>query len=87
MFSNIRKYADPSRPVVIMFESIDSRYLSVCFSNSIKRDLTQVERNHIGLKTCSKIAEQLGGTFKTSSDGEHFAAELILPSYPPLKDI
>ena len=86
MFSNIRKYADPARPVVIMFESIDERYLSVCFSNSIKKDLAEVERNRIGLKTCSKIAEQLGGTFKTSSDGEHFAAELILPSYPPLEE-
>lgn len=86
IFSNIRKYAEPSRPVAIIFETIDDKYISVCFSNSIKKELIQLERNRIGLKSCSKIAEQLGGRFKTAVDAEHFAAELIMPAYPPLDE-
>ena len=83
LFSNIRKYADPQRPIIIRIENPSSSVLSISFSNDIKKDISKTERNRIGLKTCSKIAEQMGGRFTHLSEGSRFAAELSLPAYPP----
>jgi signal transduction histidine kinase len=79
LFSNVRKYADPSRPVVVLSEIVNGKYLSVCVSNSIDKSQSRVESTKIGLQTCEKIVTQLGGVFKTNGDEGHFVAEIILP--------
>ena len=79
LLSNIRKYADQTRPVVILSEIVDERTLSICFSNSKGEQVGKVESSGIGLETCYKIAEQLGGRFKCGGDDDHFVAELFLP--------
>ncbi len=79
LFSNIRKYADPKYPVRITAECTD-RKLVICFENRINPDQEQVESNGIGLKTCVRIMEQMGGSLTVSfEDDTTFVATLILP--------
>ena len=77
--SNVKKYADRTKPVVVISELKDG-LLSLCVSNVISRSMDRVESTKIGLRTCEKIMNSMGGNFTTTSDGEHFAAELTLPA-------
>ena len=79
MISNIKKYADPERPIMVITELTDGK-LSVCISNYVKRSMDKVESTKIGIRTCRKIMEAMGGSFTIASDGEHFAAEFALPA-------
>ena len=76
--SNIKKYADAAMPVVFMSEINDGE-LSLCISNHISRSMDNVESTKIGLRTCEKIMQAMGGSFTVAKDAEHFAAELKLP--------
>ena len=77
IFSNVGKYATPGSTVIIRFDS-NGKQLSVEFENEIRHDCSDAESNHIGLKTCSRIMEQMGGNFEAESDGERFCAKLTL---------
>lgn len=79
LLSNVRKYADIGKPVVIISEKLGGERLSICVSNSIDKNRSRVESSKIGLQTCARIVSQLGGVFKTAGDGDHFVAEVILP--------
>ena len=81
MVSNIKKYADKAMPVMFISEYAGGK-LSLCASNNVAKPMDRVESTKIGLRTCTKIAEHMGGSFLTHSDGKHFCAELILPAQP-----
>ena len=78
IFSNISKYALEEAGVVIRFES-DGKELGVSFENKIKRNGINAESNHIGIKTCERIMEKMGGRFDTINDGDSFCARFTLP--------
>ncbi len=77
VFSNVGKYATPESTVVIRLID-DGEQISVEFENEIRHDDANTESNHIGIKTCVRIMEQMGGKFETESDGERFCAKLTL---------
>ena len=79
LLSNLRKYADKSRPVMIL-SALENGWLSVCVSNYVVRSMNRVESTKIGIRTCEKIMTHMGGSFEIRSDEEHFAAELKLPA-------
>ena len=79
LLSNLRKYADKSRPVMIL-SALENGWLSVCVSNYVVRTADRVESTKIGIRTCEKIMTHMGGSFEIRSDEEHFAAELRLPA-------
>lgn len=79
LVSNVMKYGDKAKRVVMLSELAEGT-LGLCISNSITRSLNRVESTKIGLRTCSRIMEQMGGSFSTETDGEHFAATLRLPA-------
>ena len=79
LVSNLKKYADSSRPVVLLSELREGT-LSVCVSNSVREDLERVESNKIGLRTCEKIMEAMGGSFSVQREGDHFSATFTLPA-------
>ena len=76
--SNIKKYADRNLPVVFMGELREGE-LCITVSNRISRSMDRVESTKIGLRTCEKIMQAMGGSFSVTTDAEHFAAELRLP--------
>ena len=77
--SNIKKYADKSQPVVFIAELRETE-LCLTVSNRIARSMDRVESTKIGLRTCEKIMQAMGGSFTVSTDEDHFAAELRLPA-------
>ena len=79
LISNIKKYADKGKPVVFLSE-LKNGELSVCVSNSIPETQPKVESTRIGIKTCEKIMQHMGGRFTTVRDDGHFAAEFVLPA-------
>ena len=79
LVSNIKKYAEPSRPVAVLSE-LDDGKLTLCVSNTVAAQHSRKDSTKIGLRTCEKIMTALGGSFKVTNDGEHFAAELSLPA-------
>ena len=80
LFSNIEKYADSARPVVIR-QWVAEEKLYVTLSNQISQSSGQVESTNIGLKTCERILQLMGGTFRTCRMEETFRAEAVLPLY------
>ena len=78
LFSNVRKYADPSYPVTIS-QRIDREELIVTISNRINQSKTRVESNRIGLKTCQKLVDSMGGEFSQHRTKDTFSVEVLLP--------
>ena len=62
LVSNLKKYADKSQPVVFLTQ-LQNGVLSVCLSNTVRRDLNLVESTKIGLRTCEKIMQAMDGSF------------------------
>ncbi|MBE6584122.1 MAG: HAMP domain-containing histidine kinase [Ruminococcaceae bacterium] len=60
IFSNIAKYADPACKITVDTH-ITNEFAKIRFTNRIRTDKNIPESNRIGLKTCSKIMEQMGG--------------------------
>ena len=78
LFDNIRKYADPAKPVAIA-ALIEDGALHICLSNSVNPASGRIESNKIGLRTCAKIMAQMAGGFKRYTENGKFTAEGILP--------
>ena len=81
LFSNLRKYADPQKPVTIRV-SAGQGSLHMAITNAILAGGNRVESNKIGLKTCEKLLSAMGGSFRQSRDAGTFTAEVRLPIYP-----
>ena len=79
LVSNVKKYADRDRPVLILTEKRDGT-LTVCVSNTVSSHAPMVESTKIGLRTCEKIMQAMGGSFTTLSENGRFAAEMSLPA-------
>ena len=79
IFSNLGKYADPACEIIIRF-CFDGSNVSVAFENAIKYDDANTESNHIGIKTCERIMEKMGGSFKTVSANDIFTVTFSLPA-------
>lgn len=77
IFSNIRKYADMKKPVKFNIYVSDGK-LNIRAENYVT-DAPAVESNEIGLKTCHKIMEQMGGEFASQRKDDTFAAIVSLP--------
>ena len=81
LVSNIKKYADRQRPILVLAEWKGGQ-LTICLSNYVSRPMDRAESTKIGLRTCEKIMQAMGGSFTTRRDEEHFAAEFALPAEP-----
>ncbi len=79
IFSNIRKYAAADMPVTVSTRVSDGE-LVISIENSIANDISGTESNGIGIKTCTKIMEQLGGSFISLAEGDKFISEIKLPA-------
>jgi len=78
LFSNVRKYADPAYPVTIS-QRIDREELIITISNHINQNQTRVESNRIGLQTCNKLVDAMGGEFSQHRTKDTFSVEVLLP--------
>lgn len=79
LISNAKKYADRCQTLLIVSELKDGK-LSVSMSNAVAKDGPRVESTKIGLRTCEKIMDAMGGSFSTHLENERFTAEFVLPA-------
>ena len=76
IFSNVNKYADISSPVTVRTYS-NGGEVFIEVSNGISTNIA--ESSEIGIKTCQKIMEQMGGRFTTQKQNGRFVATVVLP--------
>lgn len=78
LFSNIRKYANPSSPVEIRSDWVDGN-LTVVLKNAFRTDHPKVESTKIGLLSCEKLMTAMGGSFTRHQTEKSFVIILSLP--------
>lgn len=78
IFSNIQKYCDPWKDIVIQ-TTIEEDRLKMSFTNSINHHLDKVESNGIGLKSVKKMIELHHGTFYQDETNDLFTIILTFP--------
>ncbi len=76
IFSNVNKYADKAYPVNVRTYSCGGEVF-IEVSNGISTNIA--ESSEIGIKTCQKIMEQMGGRFTTQKQNGRFIARVSLP--------
>ena len=79
LISNVKKYADKTQPI-LMHSALSEGQLSVTMSNAVHSSVAQVESTKIGLRTCEKIMDAMGGSFSVQREGDHFSATFTLPA-------
>lgn len=78
VFSNIMKYADKNEAIIIVAELREgSIHLEIV--NWIPSERKKVESTRIGLKTCLKICNDLGGSFSYEETETTFSTRIDLP--------
>lgn len=87
LFSNIEKYADRARPITVGAR-VENRTVSFELRNYPAEKKPETESSKIGLRSCEKIMDMLGGTFeKSCSEDGAFVVTFSLPVEPlPLTD-
>ena len=78
LFSNIEKHADRSKRVTVMVR-LENEQLLIDLVNGVPDRPNPVESTKIGLQTCRKIIQDMGGLFETQMEDGKFLAEIALP--------
>ena len=78
LFSNIRKYADQARPVT-MAARWEGQFLLVTLGNHLADHAGKVESTRIGLRTCEKLMDVMGGEFTREQTRETFTVHVRIP--------
>ncbi len=79
LFSNLKKYADASEPIVIKCQ-YDKSSIILDFENRQRLDANDVESSGIGLKTCKKLAELLSLGFSYGEMDGRFKTRIVFPT-------
>ena len=78
LYSNVRKYADRDQPVHIL-QGMEDGHLRFSISNAVPPRQERVESNKIGLQTCQKLVQTMGGEFRKKQTADRFTVDLTLP--------
>ena len=78
LFSNILKYASKDFPVKVMGEAANNE-IRIILSNHITEEAKKVESTKIGVKTCRKICQDMGGDFLVTDRDKIYTTEVIFP--------
>lgn len=78
LFSNIEKHADRTKKVTVMVR-LEAGQLMIDLVNGVPERPNPVESTKIGLQTCRKIIQDMGGLFETQTEDGKFLAEIALP--------
>lgn len=78
LFSNILKYGNKTDPVHIT-GSVQENQFTIQIKNTIKQGHTEMESNHIGLKSVEKMTAHMGGQLQILEDHKNFSIQLLFP--------
>ena len=82
VFSNLRKYADITKPISFNVNVMDGRLILECV-NSIRTDNEGAESNGIGLKTCVRLASLIAEKFEYKKQDNYFVCSLSMKINSP----
>lgn len=77
LFSNVKKYADPSKPVVLAVDR-QAKEVGILISNFIRENV-EAESSGIGIPTVRQLAVENGGRMEISQTKERFFVRLFFP--------
>ena len=77
IFSNLRKYADPEKPIEFVHGIENNKFTLEC-RNFIRRDTEGAESNGIGLKTCVRLASLVADKFEFGEMDDEFFCRLTV---------
>ena len=75
--SNVRKYADPAKPVTLSV-GLENGGLLIHQTNAVLTEKPQSESYQIGLNSIRRIAQHYGGSVAVEENGEAFSITIIL---------
>lgn len=78
LFSNITKYADVEKPIRLSMALCEDVFTLTC-SNIVRKNTDKPESNGIGLKTCVKIMEEMGGGLTYFEENDAFTVKIDIP--------
>ena len=84
LFSNIIKYADKEKPVIVQIGS-DTDEMSIKVSNYIAKTVDEAQKNGIGLRSCMKLASAMDIRFSSVEEDGMFISEMYIPIIPELE--
>ena len=76
LLSNLRRYADPEKPVSVK-ASVQEGELCICICNAVRQDAPK--GTGIGLHNCEQMMLLHQGRFQHSTSGGQFTAALYFP--------
>lgn len=84
LFSNIIKYADKEKPVIVQIGS-DTDEMSIKVSNYVAKVIDEAQKNGIGLRSCMKLASAMDIRFSSVEEDGMFISEMYIPIIPELE--
>lgn len=78
LFSNFTKYAEKSEPILLKITPSETS-IWLHFENKVIKTPTHAESNHIGLRTCKKIADAMHLAFSFEQRGDLYVTYLNIP--------
>ena len=75
--SNVRKYADPTKPVTLSVE-LENGTILIRQTNAVLPEKPQSESYQIGLNSIRRIAQHYGGSVAVEENGAAFSITIIL---------
>lgn len=78
VFSNLKKYADKSKTVFINGK-VQNNVLEIEIRNTVMHNVRTAESTKIGLKTCSRIMESMGGKIEVRTENDIFTERIYIP--------
>lgn len=70
--SNFLKYAEPSHPIEIRLERLQTDCAIVSMKNCIRKASTSTESSGIGIPTMKRLLERQGGKVESARHGNQF---------------
>lgn len=77
IFSNVGKYADVNSDITVSAQA-QNGMVTLSVENSVRTDKNIPESNRIGLKTCSKIMEEMDGSITTDECFDRFTVTITI---------
>lgn len=78
LFSNIIKYANPAKPVIIRYQ-VNKESLFIQIENHINTEMQSRNSTGIGMKTCKRIIEEHNGQISVTDNQNIYSVYIQLP--------
>lgn len=80
VFSNLLKYADKKEAIQVSV-SFDGTFVKIIIKNRVNKAAVKVASTKIGLKSCRRLLERMGGQLRSKAEGAYYTVTIVLKKY------